>query len=74
MSHIQDDRGSVKSDQIHSNEMLLGGMNAGSKSSLIKSHRNNLPLLPKAREDAIIGRTNSLPDNVLLQEEKLRQQ
>ena len=76
---MHDDRGSVKSDQVFSSEQLaivtpLGNRNS---SHLIKSNRgmapiSNLPLLPKAREDAMMGRTNSVPDNVLMQEEKLR--
>ena len=77
---VQDDRGSVKSDQVYSSEQLAM-VAAGNRNSthLIKSNRpiapiSNLPLLPKVREDAMMGRTNSLPDNVLMQEEKMRQQ
>lgn len=73
---MNDDRGSVKSDQIHPNEGLA--LMAGNRSSLMLKQptpqRNALPLLPKVREEATMGRTHSLPDNVLLQEEKLRQQ
>jgi hypothetical protein len=79
--HIHDDRGSVKSDQIYPSEqltpmMLPGGLSM--KNSLIRNQRagstlSNLPLLPKAREDAMMGRTSSVPDNVIMQEERLRQ-
>jgi len=56
--------------------MMPGGISM--KNSFIRNQRtgstlSNLPLLPKVREDAMMGRTSSVPDNVILQEEKLRQ-
>lgn len=77
---LVDDRGSVKSDQVHSNESMAliaaGGGIAGitNRVSLLKPAARNLPLLPKVRDDATMGRTHSLPDNVLMQDEKMRQQ
>ena len=63
-----DDRGSVKSDQLPQdqyNSQSLLAPNGSAVKSMLKTNRN-LPLLPKVREEAIIGRTHSLPDNVLL--------
>ena len=50
---------------------MAGAPGHASKTSLLKAQRN-LPLLPKVREDAIMGRTHSVPDNALMQDEKLR--
>ncbi len=77
-----DDRGSVKSDQVHTNENLalmtagggIAGMTSQNRSSmLLKPAIRNLPLLPKVRDEATMDKTHSLPDNVLMHEEKLKQ-
>lgn len=56
--------------------IAAGGGIAGitNRQSLMKAAPRNLPLLPKVKDEATIGRTSSLPDNVLAKEEKLRQE